>query len=107
MIAEHPMPTIHDVRSYWDSHPLFSYEVTDVGSPLFFQSIDAIKRTDVERFALGYWEFDRFPGRKVLDIGCGPGWLTVQYAHGGATSRPWTSRIGRSRSPRRIWRIMA
>src|SRR5947209_7590916 len=84
MIAEHPMPTIHDVRSYWDSHPLFSYEVTDVGSPLFFQSIDAIKRTDVERFALDYWEFDRFPGRKVLDIGCGPGWLTVQYAHGGA-----------------------
>ena len=84
MIAERPMPTIHDVRSYWNSHPLFSYEVTDVGSPLFFQSIDAIKRNDVERFALGYWEFDRFPGRKVLDIGCGPGWLTVQYARGGA-----------------------
>lgn len=77
-------PTIDDVRAYWNSKPLFSHEVAEVGSPAYFDRIDTIKRTDVERFGMEYWEFDRFKGKNVLDIGCGPGWLTTQYARGGA-----------------------
>lgn len=78
------MPTIEDVQNYWNSKPLFSHEIHDVGSPEYFQQIDHIKNNDVERFSIPYWEFDRFPAKKVLDIGCGPGWVTVQYARGGA-----------------------
>lgn len=80
----HSDPTITDVRSYWEAHPLLSYELNAPGSKSFFEQLDFIKKTDVERFAMAYWEFDRFKGREVLDVGCGPGWLTVQYAKGGA-----------------------
>lgn len=78
------MPDIQDVRTYWESAPLYSHELSDPGSPGFFREFDRIKRQDVERFALDYWEFPAFAERSVLDIGCGPGWLTVQYAAAGA-----------------------
>jgi ubiquinone/menaquinone biosynthesis C-methylase UbiE len=78
------MPTVEDVRTYWNSQPLFSHEVAAVGSTRYFADIDHIKRTDVERFAIPYWEFDQVAGQRLLDIGCGPGWLSVQYARGGA-----------------------
>ena len=77
-------PTVEDVKAYWQSHPLYSYEVADVGSDAFFIQLDRIKLQDVETFALPFWQFDQFKGRAVLDVGCGPGWFTVQYAVGGA-----------------------
>jgi SAM-dependent methyltransferase len=78
------MPTIEDVRQYWNERPLLSYELDQPGSPQFFAALDRAKREDSDKFALSYWEFDRWPGMSVLDIGCGPGWLTVHYAKGGA-----------------------
>src|SRR5690349_19832807 len=77
-------PSVSDVKSYWQSHPLYSYELSEAGSNQFFEELDAIKRNDVEKFALSFWEFDRFKGLSVLDVGCGPGWFAVQYAQGGA-----------------------
>lgn len=77
-------PTIDQVRAYWNANPLLSYEVAEVGSPAFFDYLDAAKRNDIERFAMPYWDFSGYGGKRVLDIGCGPGWVTVQYAAGGA-----------------------
>ena len=77
-------PEIDDVRAYWEGNPLYSFEVGDPGSPEFFEALDKVKREDVERFSLDYWAFDSFRGNSVLDVGCGPGWLTVQYAAAGA-----------------------
>jgi 2-polyprenyl-3-methyl-5-hydroxy-6-metoxy-1,4-benzoquinol methylase len=78
------MATVDDVRRYWNEHPLFSYEIARPGSPQYFAELDYIKKEDVERFSQGYWEFANYRNRSVLDVGCGPGWLTVQYARAGA-----------------------
>jgi 2-polyprenyl-3-methyl-5-hydroxy-6-metoxy-1,4-benzoquinol methylase len=78
------MATVDDVRNYWDKHPLLSHELEQPGSPHYFAALDRIKKEDVETFAFSYWEFERARGTRVLDVGCGPGWLTVQYAKAGA-----------------------
>jgi ubiquinone/menaquinone biosynthesis C-methylase UbiE len=78
------MPTIHDVRSYWQENPLLSFELEKVGSKAFFDKFHKAKVDDVEKFTAGYWQFSRFRGKRVLDVGSGPGWITVNYALKGA-----------------------
>jgi SAM-dependent methyltransferase len=78
------MATVEDVRNYWEEHPLLSYELARPGSTEYFDQLDRIKKDDVELFSQRYWDFDNHRGKKVLDVGCGPGWLTVQYARAGA-----------------------
>ena len=77
-------PSIGDVKEYWEQHPLLSYEVGEVSPEEHWQQLDQLKRSDIERFSAAYWNFDGSAGRKLLDIGCGPGWLTVTYASAGA-----------------------
>lgn len=77
-------PNIDHVQSYWQQNPLLSYELAAPGSPTFFDELDRVKRSDVERFAMKYWEFGAWKNKRVLDVGCGPGWVSVQYAMGGA-----------------------
>lgn len=76
--------TIDKIKQYWQEHPLYGYELKDIGTEDFFNELEKIKRGDVERFSTGYWGFDRFKDKLVLDVGCGPGWLTVNYAINGA-----------------------
>jgi SAM-dependent methyltransferase len=72
------------VKQYWETHPLFSLEISLEDPAGFFATVDRIKREDVEAFALPYWGFDAYRGQRVLDVGCGPGWVTVNYAAHGA-----------------------
>ena len=78
------MASIEDVKAYWNTSPLLSFELASPGSVEFFEHLDEIKKTDIEKFAMHYWAFDSFQGKKVLDVGCGPGWITVSYASQGA-----------------------
>ena len=82
--TKNSMATIKEVRDYWQENPLLSFELKDLGSPAFFEELDRIKRRDIESFAFAYWAFDSFKNKKVLDVGCGPGWLTAAYAQNGA-----------------------
>lgn len=78
------MPTVQDVKNYWENHPLHTYEFQKPGTPEYFENLDAIKREDIEKFSGGFSRFDAYAGKKLLDVGCGPGWFVVQYAKGGA-----------------------
>ncbi len=78
-------PSLEDVHRYWEAAPIFSLEVqAEPGTEAFYEAVDLLKRTDVERFGMGFWQFDSCRGLKVLELGCGSGWLSANYARGGA-----------------------
>lgn len=70
----------NEVKNYWEAHPLLDFEIRNESDSLRWAKLDEVKRTDVEKFAQTYWRFDKVKELNVLDIGCGPGWLTVKYA---------------------------
>ena len=72
------------VRKFWSAHPLGSYESAHPpGSDRYFQDLDEI-RSDSSRFAMNMYEFEGLSDRRVLDVGCGPGWILSQYSTHGA-----------------------
>lgn len=74
-----------DVRRYWNSHPLGSLESQfTVGSPEFFAWHDQVRTREVEAFAMHLYGFDTARGQRVLDVGCGVGWLCWHFAKAGA-----------------------
>lgn len=75
------MRTIKDVRSFWESHPLWSGESNfEPGTPAFFEEH---RQVVVEDGYVGALDPRMFPAgdgrRKVLDLGCGPGLWTVEF----------------------------
>lgn len=78
------MKSIDGLKDYWERHPLLAHEVGGLNASERWAYLDHIKQTDVEAFAINYWRFDEVHGKSLLDIGCGPGWLTVMYAKHGA-----------------------
>lgn len=84
MFKEKDVP-IEEVYNYWNTNTLYSYEISETpGSREFYEQIDTLRRNDIEKFNLHFWQFDQYEGKKVLDIGCGPGWMVRNYASNGA-----------------------
>jgi ubiquinone/menaquinone biosynthesis C-methylase UbiE len=73
--------SIKDIRNFWETHPLCAYEIPyEPGTPEFFQRHDQLKTQSTDRFNMHLWEFGGHTGERVLDVGCGPGWLVQEYA---------------------------
>jgi 2-polyprenyl-3-methyl-5-hydroxy-6-metoxy-1,4-benzoquinol methylase len=72
------------VKEYWDRRPCnIRHSTQPVGSREYFDEVEARKYL-VEPHIPGFAEFEKWRGRRVLEIGCGIGTDTVNFARHGA-----------------------
>lgn len=72
------------VKEYWDRRPCnVRHSTRPIGSREYFDEVEA-RKYFVEGHIPGFAEFEKWRGKKVLEIGCGIGTDTVNFARHGA-----------------------
>jgi SAM-dependent methyltransferase len=81
-----PAPTLSDVRTFWEANPVAAAAVPQaLGSPAYFRDYDRLREANESpEFSAGLHEYAAAAGRRVLDVGCGNGYVLERYARHGA-----------------------
>jgi len=76
--------SISDVQRYWDRRPCnVRHSAKPVGSREYFDEVEARKYL-VEPHIPAFAQFERWRGQRVLEVGCGIGTDTINFARAGA-----------------------
>ena len=77
-------PTINEVKQFWDARPCnVRHSDKPVGTREYYDEVERKKFT-AEPHIPSFCEFDRWRGKRVLEIGAGIGTMAINFAQAGA-----------------------
>jgi 2-polyprenyl-3-methyl-5-hydroxy-6-metoxy-1,4-benzoquinol methylase len=76
--------TVKDVKNYWNSRPCnIRHSKKEIGSKEYFNDVEH-RKYFVEPHIPKFAEFEKWKGKKVLEIGCGIGTDSINFVKAGA-----------------------
>ena len=79
-------PSVENIRKFWESHPVAAAAIPHpLGTPEYFKCYDRLREANESlEFSYELHEYRRFAGKRVLDVGCGNGYVLAKYVQEGA-----------------------